>query len=156
VVVFETMPRETWPRWYQEPNEEWLPAGLGLAELVKDLADVCQVVLGGERKYTFVNAGSIDAEFLGLPGVGPKDMERKVEKALRGEMRERWKMSRRMIADFGSEGIVDENDLTGDASKMESDEQEKKWLGSVRFELMESWVEEGMLEPAVREGWMRE
>ncbi len=153
VVIFETRPDETWPRWYQEPNEEWLSSNFGLDEFIKDLEDVVSGCGGVEgRILRLVNVGRIDAESLGMGRVGVEEMERKVKEALRVEMMWRARAGNVIVI------LNDYGEVVGEGQELMKESEEvkevvEKWMGMVRFERMEDWVEQRVLEAAVQGAW---
>ena len=81
VVIFETLPDETWPRHNTVPNERLLPSPPSSFDVwAQDLADVVRP--STKTQYLFVNAGRVDSELMGLGAVGVKDMQNTVEQAV--------------------------------------------------------------------------
>lgn len=151
VVIFEAMPSETWPRWYQAPALEWPRRPVSLWHFVGDLECVCGREKG--RKVVIVNAGGIEPEMIELAGKSRDEVERTIEEEFREEISEqleRWRHWARigLIADGRPRERYDhEEDLVWTDGEGDEEMVSLGAYGEV--------AGKGVLQSMVREAWRR-
>lgn len=139
VILYETLPDQEWPVVHPHTHPRHLPdSPKDLVEFASELVEVISANPASDtRKWTIVNVGRLDGDFVGLGSVGVRDMQSLVMQAFNHGVEQKRK-----------DKVLDMDE-----------EQVQALLSSIKWLTMEEYIKEGggqYLDLAVEARWMRE